>query len=299
MRRIGLFLFLIALSIPAPIKHVHADDHTQDTAKDYNITEIRDGIFRTQQGPYYGIVLEGTDSLLVFDTFSKDYATWLNTKLAEQFNKPVKYVIYSHNHADHVSGGQAFAGHDPLYISHAMAKESMARMNIDTRLADLTFTDSLQIDFEGLDIELQYWGENDGRGSISMFVPEKKFIAAVDWALTDRAMYKALWRYNVEGIIRSVNAIEKLDWDLISPGHAGTGNKDDLARFKRYVTALRDGVLNGINDGQSEEQIVDSVMTDLRAVEEFRTLKMFEEWAPLNIRGTYRQLAAIEGQIAE
>lgn len=293
------YILLTWLLIFALFGHSHFSRAQTQETPDYNIEKIRDGIYRTQQGPYFGVVLEGQESLLVFDTFSEEFSVWLNTKLAEQFNKPVKYVIYSHNHEDHVSGGQAFEGHNPVYISHELAKTSMERMKLNTHPADITFSDELVIDFEGLDVVLKYWGNNDGLGSISMYVPEKKFIAAVDWALTDRVMYKELWRYNVDGIIASIKEIEKLDWDLISPGHASAGSKEGLARFRRYVEALRQGVIDAINNGETDEQAVNSVMLKLREVDEFKTLKMFEDWAPLNIKGAYRQLSAIEGKIEE
>lgn len=267
-----------------------------DSKKIYDIKEIKPNIYRTQQGPYYGIVLEGKNSLLVFDTFNEHFSQWLDTELQKRFpNKPVQYVVYSHNHPDHVSGGHVFAHHNPTYISHTLAKESMQRMAVPTRYASITFDHALHIDFDGMEVELSYWGENDGWGSISMFIPSRKFIAAVDWVLIDRVSYMHSKRYNIDGMIRSLYAIDKLDWDLISPGHASTGTKEAMRNFRNYLETIRSGVIKGINAQRDEEEIIKDVMAELRNHENFTSLKMFDEWAAMNVRGVYKQIAEVEG----
>lgn len=270
--------------------------YAQEPKLPYGMEEIKPHIYRTQQGPYYGIVIEGKEDLLIFDTFSSHFSEWLDDELAERFpGKRVSYVVYSHNHPDHVSGGEVFEHHNPLYISHEMAKKSMERMNVPTRYASLTFDHSLQIDFDGQPIEFTYWGQNDGLGSISMYVPQQKFLAAIDWALADRVPYMELRRYNVDGIIRTLYEIDKLDWDMVSPGHAGLGNKEQVRVFRRYVETIRDGVVDGINTGKSKEDIENELLAELRSYPEFVALKMFDKWAPMNIRGIYRQIASVEG----
>lgn len=281
---------------------VHLSERTKaaerpfDLKKPFAIEELKPGIFRTQQGPYFGIVLEGERHLLVFDTLSKAYANWLDQELQKRFpGKPVKFVVYSHNHTDHITGGQAFAHHNPLYISHRLAKESMVRMGVDTAYPSLTFDRSLQIDLDGRMVELTYWGANDGVGSISLYVPSQKFISVIDWALTTRVAYKDLARYDVEGMIRSLHAIDQLDWDLISPGHASTGSKEEMRIFRQYLETIRAGVISGIKDGETKEPIIQKVMTELRANPKFSSLKKFEDWAEMNVRGVYRQIAKVEG----
>lgn len=262
----------------------------------YNIEPLKPGIYRTQQGPYYGIVLEGKDGLLVFDTFSEHFSKWLDEELAKRFpDKPVKYVVYSHNHPDHVSGGQVFARHNPVYISHSLAKESMERMELATQYPSITFDRALHIDLGDKKIEFTYWGQNDGLGSISLYVPDQKFIAAIDWALTDRVPYMEIRRYNVDGIIRSLYEIEKLDWDLISPGHASTGTKEQLRNFRNYLETIRSGIIAGLKAQKSEDEIIPDVLATLKEKPEFTGLKMFHEWSEMNVRGIYRQIASVEG----
>lgn len=276
------------------------DALAQEAQVQNGMEEIKPGIYRTQHGTHYGVVVEGEKSLLVFDTLSADFSRWLDGELKSRFpEKPVKYVVYSHNHADHVSGGEVFESQNPIYISHILAKLGMQRMQVPTRYPSVTFDDTLHIDLDGQNIEFKYWGPNDGKGSISLYIPEQKFIAVMDWALTDRVAYKNLSRYNIDGMIGSLHEIDRLDWDLISPGHAGTGTKQQVQNFRSYLETMRDTVIDGINAGDSKDRIITDAMTVLRSKPEFTNLKMFDEWALMNVTGVYDQIAAVEGVATE
>jgi len=264
---------------------------------DFELTELRDGIWRTRDERHTGLLIDTDEGILLFDTLNLPFAKWLNGQIAERFNKPVKWVVYSHNHADHVSGGQAFEGHNPRYISHSLARESMARMKVDTRLPDETFEQRFDILLGGRKIELRYHGPNDGRGSISLLLPENRVISAIDWLLIGRMPYRDLARYDVDGMIRSLHEIDRLDWDLASPGHADVGDKEGMRIVRRYLEAVRDGVVAGINDEAAIDDLVPALRADLAAVPEFSNLAQFDNWVELNIRGIHVQIARVEGHM--
>src|SRR5467141_4337824 len=55
-------------------------------------------------------------------------------------DKPIKYVIYSHHHYDHIAGGQAFKDAGAKIVSHKRAKERLAVLGDPaTPLPDETF----------------------------------------------------------------------------------------------------------------------------------------------------------------
>ena len=51
-------------------------------------------------------------------------ATWLKGELARRFNVPVRYVIYSHYHWDHASGGAVYAD-TARFIGHENMLKNM------------------------------------------------------------------------------------------------------------------------------------------------------------------------------
>jgi len=277
------------------VGHAAHADESNGQSPERSISEIRNGIYRCQNNRHYSVVIDTKDGLIVFDTINRTFAEWLNGQLAQRFSKPVRYVIYSHNHADHVSGGQAFAPHDPIYLSHALARDSMQRMQVDTRLPSHTFEKEFTIELGGRRIELRYHGPNDGRGSISLHLPQDRVLSVIDWLLIGRVPYRDLKRYNVDGMIRSLHEVDGMDWDIAIPGHADVGDKKGAAVVRRYLETIRDGVAEDLVARRTVEQTVRRLRPQLASVEEFASLKMFDDWVELNIRGVHDQIARVEG----
>lgn len=74
------------------------------------ITQVQGDVYRASNGGWYVAILDTPDGLLLVDTISVAFATWLKGELAQRFpGKAVKYVIYSHSHWDHSEGGTVFA----------------------------------------------------------------------------------------------------------------------------------------------------------------------------------------------
>ncbi len=75
-----------------------------------SITHVAGDLYRANNGGWYVGFLVTPAGIVLVDTLSTDFARWLKRQLAERFpGKPVKYVIYSHSHWDHVEGGAVFA----------------------------------------------------------------------------------------------------------------------------------------------------------------------------------------------
>lgn len=290
--------------------HDNATTHVEETAAaapqttqaatatappEREIIEVVPGIYRTRQNLHFGLLIVGAESVAVFDTIDAGFAAWLDGEIKTRFGKSILYVIYSHNHPDHVSGGEVFAHHSPRYVAHRLARDSMIRMQVATQLPDMTFDDRLDLDLDGERIELRYHGANDGRGSISLLVPGKRVLSVIDWVLIGRVPFRLLNRYNVDGMIASLYDIEALDFDVAVPGHADMGDKDGIRVTRRYLEALRDSVIAGLIANKSVDEIVPEVREKLASVAEFKALKKFDDWVEENIRGTYRQIAAVEG----
>ena len=54
-------------------------------------------------------------------------ATYL-AEIRKVTNQPVKYVIYSHHHLDHVAGGKPFKDAGATFVAHTRAKQRLERL---------------------------------------------------------------------------------------------------------------------------------------------------------------------------
>jgi len=74
------------------------------------ITRITGDLWRAGDGTWFMAFLVTPEGILLVDTLNPTFAKWLKAQLAERFpGKPVKYVIYSHTHWDHIDGSKLFA----------------------------------------------------------------------------------------------------------------------------------------------------------------------------------------------
>ncbi len=68
--------------------------------------------------------------------------------MKKRFDIPVKYLILSHDHQDHSSGGEVFSG-TATVIAHENAKKVIIREKRPTAVPDLTFSDKMTVSLGG------------------------------------------------------------------------------------------------------------------------------------------------------
>src|SRR3954453_18643619 len=72
-------------------------------------------------------------------------------------DKPIKYLIYSHHHYDHIAGGKAFKDAGATIVAHKRVKERLAPLNDpNTPLPDESVDGSRTIELGAPTLELTY-----------------------------------------------------------------------------------------------------------------------------------------------
>ena len=95
------------------------------------IVEVTDGVHvAIGYGLANSILLEGSDGVVIIDTMESAEAAGPVKVAFDAINpKPVKAIIYTHNHADHVFGARVFAGDDePEVWAHATTADHLDRI---------------------------------------------------------------------------------------------------------------------------------------------------------------------------
>src|SRR5262245_17708572 len=76
-------------------------------------------------------------------------------------SQPIKYVIYSHHHFDHIAGGKPFKEAGATFVAHKRANERLAVLNDPhTVLPDQTMDKGRSIKLGATTLELTYVGLN-------------------------------------------------------------------------------------------------------------------------------------------
>ena len=157
--------------------------------------------------------------------------------------QPIKYLIYSHHHFDHIAGGKPFKDAGATIIAHKRALERLAVLkDPHTVLPDETVATNRTITLGDTTLELSYLGLNHSDSTLVMRLPKQKILFAVDFipvgSVPGRGMID-VYPLELEESIKKVLAME---WDTLIPGHPGApggrlGTKQDV---QDQLTFLQD-----------------------------------------------------------
>jgi glyoxylase-like metal-dependent hydrolase (beta-lactamase superfamily II) len=260
----------------------HAQDEPQRA-----ITLIAGDLYRFQNQFHYSVFLVTPAGIVVTDPINASAAQWLKAELARRFpGKPIRYLIYSHSHADHIAGGEVFAD-SATVVAHERTKARILEEKVPTAVPNLTFSQRMSIELGGKTVELSYLGRNHSDNLIVMRFPDEQTLFAVDIVAAKRLPYRDFPDGYLDDWIVALKSIEGMDFEILAPGHAGLGSKADIAEHRRYFELLRERVKREMDAGESLEEIKRSVK-----MTEYESWGAYRDWVELNVEGMYRYLRA-------
>ena len=249
-----------------------------------SITRIKGDLYRFQNNFHYSVFLVTPDGIIATDPINADAAKWLKEELDKRFDKPVKYLIYSHDHVDHIAGGEVFAD-SAVVVAHDTARADIIGENRPTAVPDITFSDRLGIELGGKKVELTFVGKSHSDNMIVMYFPDANTLFAVDFIPVKSVAWKTLTDAFVPEWIDAVKKVEAMDFEILAPGHGALGSSADVTAFREYMEQLYAAVLQAARDGKSLEEMQQSIRLD-----QYAGWQGYEDQLPLNIEGIYNQI---------
>jgi glyoxylase-like metal-dependent hydrolase (beta-lactamase superfamily II) len=249
------------------------------------ITKLAGEVYRFRNANHYSVFAVTPAGVIATDPINADAARWLRAEIARRFNQPVRYLVYSHDHADHIAGGEVFAD-TAVVVAHENAKAAIVGERRPTAVPHVTFTDAMTIELGGTVVELSYVGKNHSNNSIVMRFPRERLLFAVDFIPVNSYAFRDFPDAYMPDWIESPQRVEAMDFDVLVPGHGPLGNKASVTMFREYLQDLRAEVTRYAREGKSLDEIKQLV-----------TLSKYaawgpKEWFPLNIEGMYRLVHA-------
>lgn len=265
-------------------------------AADYTIEPIAEDVYRFVDDRHRSVFMVTDAGIIMTDPMNPKAAKWLKQEFATRFNKPVRYVIYSHNHSDHIYGGEVgevgevFEAPGVDFVAQRLAAVDIELTRAKAVQPNITFDDEMTLSLGGKTVELRYHGPNDGRGSISMRFLPSKTLFVVDWIVLGRMPWKQLWSYDIHGMINSTRDVLELDFVQMVGGHADVGDKAAVREYLHYLETLYAAVVDGIHQGKSLE----TLQKEIR-LPEFSHLRNYDDWIEQNIAGVHERLMEESG----
>ena len=170
---------------------------------------------------------------------------------------PIKYVIYSHSHYDHIAGGKPFKDLGATFIAHKNAKARIQELKpADVVVPDQVVDTKKVIQLGGTTLELLYVGRNHSDSTLVMRLPKEKIIFTVDFIPLQGLPFREMADTYIPDIEDGLKKVIAMDWDRLIAGHPGPGgrqigNKDDARNQLAYLQDLSAAVKKAISEGKN------------------------------------------------
>ncbi len=248
------------------------------------ITKLAGEVYRFRNNNHYSVFAVTPARVIATDPINAEAARWLKDEIRKRFAQPVRYLVYSHDHADHIAGGEVFAD-TAVVAAHANAKRTIVAEKRPTAVPQVTFASEMSIELGGTVVELAYVGRNHSDNSIVMRFPKERLLFAVDFIPVESLAFRDFPDAYIQDWIDSLQRVEAMDFDVLVPGHGPLGRKEHVRMFREYMEELRDEVLRHAREGKSVDEV-----KQLVKMPKYATWTNYEQWLTLNVEGMYRHV---------
>ncbi len=92
-------------------------------------TKVTDNVYVFRYGGHQSMFIVTPDGVIATDPISlKRPAAAYIAEIRKITQAPIKYVVYSHHHYDHIAGGKPFKDAGATFIAHRNAQAHLARL---------------------------------------------------------------------------------------------------------------------------------------------------------------------------
>ncbi len=224
----------------------------------------------------------GKDYVVVVDSLATlDLTRKFRDEIRKVTDKPIRYLINTHHHGDHIYGNHVFAG--ATIISHDYCRSEAIEQGIrdpdimntifpefDFRgiaitPADITFDRQLTLHMDEREIQLLYFGPGHTAGDIIVYLPEERIIFAGDFIFlysTPLGMEGSF-----AGWLRNLEAMANLGAQTYVPGHGPVCGSEGLKLCRDYLVFVQREARKRFDKGMT----VDEAAKDI-------DLGQFKQW---------------------
>jgi glyoxylase-like metal-dependent hydrolase (beta-lactamase superfamily II) len=249
-------------------------------------------------GANAGFVI-GDDGVAVVDSFQDpEAARQLLAQIRQITKLPIKFVINTHYHLDHVAGNSVFQDAGAVVIGQRNVREWIHTENLkffgpNIRLEQKSFVenlaapeviyDSALVLFLGSRRIQVTWKLGHTGGDSIVQVPDAKVVFCGD----------LFWRRTLPNLIDASTAPWTVTLDFLAransagsfvPGHGNVGTADDIKEFREYLVNLRKIVGEAQGQGKTGDVLLEAVLPAL--TQAYGKWDFFDYFARKNITDT-------------
>ena len=257
---------------------------------------------KSSAGSNAGFVI-GEDGVAVIDTFQDAQAAeQLLAEIRKLTKLPVKFVINTHYHLDHVTGNGVFAQAGAVIVAQKNVRAWIHTENLKFFGANIkpeqeswitglvapnvAYDSSVDLYLGSRKILVRYFPGHTGGDSV-VIIPDAQVVFCGD----------LFWRKTLPNLIdgttdkwAETNAKITAEWPKAAfvSGHGDAGNAAEVTEFRGYLTDLRGMVAQSIKNGLSGDALMNAVQPQLQ--QKYGSWDFFDHFSKRNIADMEKEL---------
>ena len=264
----------------------HSVSTAQSQDAEVHVLPVQGNVYMLVGAEGGNITLQaGDDGVLLVDTSVERLSDSVVKAIRTVTNKPIRYIINTHVHPDHVGGNAAIAKQGAMITGGNMGnvyagaaiiahEKVLNRMSAPTGEkapypdaalpTDTYFTKKKELYFNGEAIEIIHQPSAHTDGDSVVFFRRSDVVSAGDLFLTTTYPVIDLERGgNIQGIIAALNHIlditipkdKQEGGTYVIPGHGRLCDEADVLEYRDMVTIIRDRIQDMVKRGLTLQQI--------------------------------------------
>ncbi len=253
------FSFLAACGACSTTGAFLADSPANAQQAPFATRQLADNVYLFRYVGHQSIFITTPEGVIATDPISYRRPQAAETYIQEirkVSQAPIRYLVYSHHHYDHIAGGRPFKAAGATVVAHRNAKARLDQL----RMPDIVPVDEVVgdegrvIEMGGLRVELRHVGRNHSDNSLVLLLPREKILFTVDFIPIETLHWRDMPDGYLPDWFDSLDRVLALDWERMAPGHpyAGgrLGTKEDVRNLKQYMNDLREAVIAAEREGK-------------------------------------------------
>jgi len=249
--------------------------------------EVAPGVyFRTgdlTRGQSNGGFIVCPDWVVAIDAPTPEGAAEMFAEIARVTPKPVRYVVLTHGHGDHVNGLDVFTSKGVTVLCAEVLRRRLEEKKAPGHF--LGVGDRLTLGAGGRNIELVTFGRAHSPADVFVYLPGEKVLFSGDAVINAPVMF--MGECDVNNWIRTLKTMRQRDIRIVCPGHGPSGGPELIDDKAGHLTTLRDEIGYQICQGRGFEVAAGQVKAPLQS-RYARNEKAFET----QLKVVYTQLTA-------
>jgi glyoxylase-like metal-dependent hydrolase (beta-lactamase superfamily II) len=266
-----LYSLLVTLGSSIVLLSLSNLDTTYASHLDINTTKLTDNMYVIYGAGGNVIVSIGIDGIIMVDDQYAPVTEKMKSVIAELSDQPIKFVINTHWHPDHVGGNENLGESGAIIVSHDNVRKRLGNNQFfefinktipalsKKGLPIITFSENMILYQNEEEIKITHldMGHTDGDAAV-FFIKNNVIHVGDDFSDRSYPFIDLSGGGSIDGLISSLQTILSMinNETKVVGGHSGISNQTKVKDYLNMLIDIRDHIKQMIQEDKSLDEII-------------------------------------------